>query len=58
MAVVALFAGAAARAEDSGDAAALKARSIYLAGDDARALALALPLAEAGVGASGAIVVG
>ncbi|CAN1537265.1 COG0790 FOG, TPR repeat, SEL1 subfamily [Paracoccaceae bacterium] len=49
MAVVALFAGAAARAEDSGDAAALKARSIYLAGDDARALALALPLAEAGV---------
>lgn len=49
MAVVALLAADAAQAEDSGDAAALKARSVYLSGDTAAALALAMPLAEAGV---------
>lgn len=48
VAVLALLAGAAS-AEDTGDTAALKARSIYLAGDNDRAMALALPLAEAGV---------
>lgn len=38
-----------ARAEDSADMAALRARSLYVAGDAAGALALAQPLAEAGV---------
>jgi TPR repeat protein len=47
--VVFLLIGSVALADDSGDGAALKARSVYLTGDNSAALALALPLAEAGV---------
>jgi TPR repeat protein len=49
MAVVLVVMGGNATAEDLGDSAALKARSVYLMGDNDRAMALALPLAEAGV---------